>query len=420
MYESVRGVRWRLRKGLDPRDVHPLLEAALEGLESGAARSTKSGRRKTLYPLSLQRRDPPDFLLRCNRYPWHVALRRLGRPSRSAHELEMAERLHARGLPLPLPLAAGERHCGPLLRTCFLLIPVVDGAADVLHLAQEGSLRAAARRSLAMALGDLSRRAHDAGLFQDDFAPNNLLVRPAAPGEPLLIDFERARVKRHVDVAARGWMLAKLDRGLPFVSRTDRWRFLLAYAGYSREEARIWWRRLRDVAQRLLLRDLRRLGRLTTRDGPRFYRVREGAWKGWASRDVPAPALHALVSDDPERAGQAACLVYQSVSARDARGFWVMANLLARRGLGSTPLALVRRGGEARLLHAPSALLPTEEEAAAGVAHLRRRLARWGQPPADLGPAAVTWTRDPGGRPLALLRGPQGFCPVSVAKRLFR
>jgi len=409
LYECVGGVRWRLREGLDAREVNPLLGAALEAVASGAARSTKTGRRKTLYPLSLQRGDAPDFLLRCNRYPWHVALRRLGRASRSAHELEMAQRLHARGLPLPLPLAAGERRRGPLLRACFLLIPIVDGAADVLHLAQEQTLPPVGRRRLATALGDLSRRAHDAGLFQEDFAPNNFLVRPEAPGEPMLIDFERARLQRHVDVEARGWMLAKLGRALPFVSKTDRFRFLLAYTGHKRDEARTWWRRLEGVAHRLLLRDLRRLGRLTTRDGPRFFRVREGRWRGWAQREVAMPAVRALAANGPESAREETTVVYHEVSAREAKALWVMANLLARRALGTPPLALLHSRGEARLLLEATPLAPTPNEAAAGIESLRRRLAELGAPPAHLAPSGVTWARDPTGGLVALLRGPRGF-----------
>jgi hypothetical protein len=419
LYERIGGVRWRLRPGLDMREVGPLLRAALEALASGA-QSSKSGRRKTLYPLSLRRPGIPDFLLRCNRYPWHVALRRLGRPSRSTHELDMAEQLQACGLPLPLPLAAGERRYGPLLRACYLLIPVVDGAADVLHLAEQGDLSPSARSRLATALGLLSRRAHDAGLFQDDFAPNNFLVRRAAPGEPLLIDFERARLQRRVDPEARGRMLAKLDRALPYVSKTDRLRFLLAYTGNQREEARRWWKALQEAGHALLWQDLRRLGRLTTRNGPRFQRVREGAWTGWSQRAVTTSTVRALAAD-PEGLRGVATVVYQGVSAREAKRLWVMANLLARRALGAPPLLLLHRGAEVRLLLEDNASSAPPKDTTLAIAHLRRRLAVWGEPPALLAPSGVLWRRDPRGHLQALLRGPWGFCPRgSVSRGLFR
>jgi len=401
-------VRWRLREGLDAREARPLLGAALAALARGV-QSTKTGRRKTLYPLALRRSDTPDFLLRRNRYPWQVALRRLGRPSHAAHELEIAERLHAHGLPLPLPLAAGERRHGPFLRDCFLLIPIVDGATDVLDLAREGRLSAAGRRRLAKALGDLSRRAHDAGLFQDDFAPNNFLVRGEAPEEPMLIDFERARLKRRVDVRERSWMLAKLSRGLPLASNTDRLRFLFAYTGGERTQARIWWRRLEGVAHGLLLRDQRRLGRLTTRDGPRFVRVHEGPWQGWAQREVEKSVARALVTDFAKTMEAGGAVVYQGVSAREARALWIMANLLARRALGPPPLALLHHHGEARLWVEAIPFTPTAQEAAAGIAQLRRRLAVLGEPPSELAPSGVTWVRGPKSRPVALLRGPRGF-----------
>jgi hypothetical protein len=98
-----------------------------------------------------------------------------------------------------------------------------------------------------------------------------------------------------------------------------------------------------------------------------------------------------------------------------------MANLLARRALGAQPLALLHRGKEARLLHEGSAVSPPPEEATAGLAHLRRRLAVWGEPPTAIAPTGVLWARDPRGHPVALLRGPRGFRPrVSVSKSLFR
>jgi hypothetical protein len=163
------------------------------------------------------------------------------------------------------------------------------------------------------------------------------------------------------------------------------------------------------VAHRLLIRDLRRLGRLTTRDGPRFSRVHENEWLGWTQREVPRPALRGLAAEPSATSPKDTTVVYRGVSVREAKRLWVMANLLARRGLGAAPLALLHRRGEVRLLLETSNLRPTPEEGATGARSLRRRLAAWGDPPEDLPLSALAWTQDPRGRPLALLRGPRGF-----------
>ncbi len=432
---SAGGVRWRLRTGEDPEAVRPLLAAALAAVERGDARNVKTGRRKELYPLALRRPAPPDHLLKRNRYPLAVALRRVGRPSRSAHELALAEALAARGLPVPVPLAAGEMRSRGLLESCCLLLPVLDGATDVLDLVLRDALVPRARRTLAAALGRLARSAHDAGLFQDDFTPNNFLVRPEAPDAPLLIDFERARLRARVGRADRRWMLAKLQRGLPFAAATDRLRFLLAYTGGDRAEAHAWWRELETFTATLAERDYDRLARLATRDGRRYRRVRrtQEGFSGFARRELAEAelaAFSALPAPSPSGAGDAptaegahagalgprAVRFYTGMDRGAARGLWVAANFLASRSLAPRPLALLARGREARLLlgaPSPAAPGPPAREAAAGLLRLRARLAAQGVPVRAVDPARVVWTREPSGRASAQVADPRGLQPRS-------
>ena len=402
---STGGARWRLRAGADPALVRPLLADALAALERGEAGNLKSGRRKELYPLALRRAAPPDHLLKRNLYPLAVALRRLGRPSRSSHELALAEALAARGLPVPVPLAAGERRSRGLLESCYLLLPVLDGATDVLDLVLRDSLSARARRTLAAALGRLARTAHDAGLFQDDFTPNNFLVLPDRFDAPLLIDFERARLRARIGRADRRWMLAKLHRGLPFAAATDRLRFLLAYSRGDRAEARVWWRELEGFARTLARRDRDRLARLSTRDGRRYRRVprtREG-FAGFARRELTEPELAAFAAlPEPHGAlGAHAIRFYTGVDQAAARELWIAANFLASRALAPRPLAVLARGREARLLldaPSPAAPPPAPREAAQGLLRLRARLAAQGVAAPVLDPAQVVWSREPSGR----------------------
>ena len=427
---STGGARWRLRAGADPALVRPLLADALAALERGEAGNLKSGRRKELYPLALRRAAPPDHLLKRNLYPLAVALRRLGRPSRSSHELALAEALAARGLPVPVPLAAGERRSRGLLESCYLLLPVLDGATDVLDLVLRNALSARARRTLAAALGRLARTAHDAGLFQDDFTPNNFLVLPDRFDAPLLIDFERARLRARIGRADRRWMLAKLHRGLPFAAATDRLRFLLAYSRGDRAEARVWWRELEGFARTLARRDRDRLARLSTRDGRRYRRVprtREG-FAGFARRELTEPELAAFAAlpephgalrephgalGEPHGAhGAHAIRFYTGVDQAAAREVWIAANFLASRALAPRPLALLARGREARLLldaPSPAAPPPAPREAAQGLLRLRARLAAQGVAAPVLDPAQVVWSREPSGRASAQVADPRGL-----------
>jgi hypothetical protein len=198
---------------------------------------------------------------------------------------------------------------------------------------------------------------------QADFAPNNFLVRSSGDGTEILpIDFERARIRRHLGAAARRRMLAKLDRNLAGASAADRMRFLLAYADGDRRLARRWWRRLTPAAARLAARDLARLRRSSKAGGRRIEAVAWNGWSGWLRRDAPEAAFaeaHTTGPDAPDPPSSIGLLVEPDgalwcgsggASQREARSLWAKAHLLwARGGLGPRPVACLTRGDELRL-----------------------------------------------------------------------
>lgn len=346
------GVVWRLREGARPKDVAPLLERALAALASGRPENLKSGRRKELYRLPLQGGSQPDHLLKCNRY--RGARRWLGRlrGSKARRELARAQAVAARGLPTVLPIAAGEALRGGGLEACYLLVPVLPGASDLRRFWFETRAPARERRQVARALGTLARRLHAAGLHQDDFAPNNFLVRRGEPPELFVIDFERANLHRRVGARRRRWALAKLDRAMARANAATRMRFLLAYTDGDREAARRWWRRLESFAPRLARRDHARVRRNAVRDGRRYARVADDAWQGYRRREVGEDALlaaarearfdssaHAVPGDDVWH------VTHPDLDARRARELWARANSLWQRGgLVPRPQGLLRQG----------------------------------------------------------------------------
>jgi hypothetical protein len=353
-------VRWWLGPGITPVRARPVLEGALRQLEAGAA-NLRSGRRKELYRLAVER-EAPDYLLKVNRYERGVGRIRRLRRSKARRELAVAAALHARGIDTPLPFAAGEERARGRLNCCYLLIPLLDDAHDLKELWFQTGVSRAERGAWATALGQLSWQLHEAGLLQTDFAPNNFLVHRGDPPRILPVDFERARIRRALGPGPRRLMLATLDRHLTGATVTDRMRFLRAYAGGDRSAARRWWRRLPTASARLAARDLARLRRTSTTDGRRFRRVAWGDWSGWALREAPELAFAESRTAGPDSAEPPETLGIfvepdgplwrgsGGASRRQARNLWATAHMLwARGGLVPRPIACLTRGDELRL-----------------------------------------------------------------------
>lgn len=349
------GIHWWLGTHTDVNVVRPLLRQALNALASGETTNIKVGGRKELYKLRLIKADTPDFLLKVNRYRPHVFGRR--RVSKARHEMIIAEELARRGLATPLPLAAGDQREGRRLKACLLLVPILDDVVDLLQLWLNGKLTMTEKHVLARELGSYVRRMHDTGLFQDDFAPNNFLVRRDGPMELFAIDFERAVIRSRTSDRARRWMIAKLDRGMARTSMTDRMRFLRHYSDDDRDQAKYWWQTVNALAPRLARRDFQRMCTSAQRGGGRFRSIAARGCTGYARINVTDDTLrHALVNLDINKGVRASSAngvwitPLGQTSSRQLTRAWGAANALALRGLCPPPLAAVHCNSGAFLL----------------------------------------------------------------------
>jgi len=414
---EISGIRWWLRAGASAAEAQPRLERALALLEAGAP-DLKSGRRKGLYRLDLAGTGAPDHLIKVNAY-------RTGRRRRSKarDELARAEAVATRGIATPVPLAAGERWRGGRLESCYLLAEIVPGACDLReYLAQP--LAPAVRRRLAEAWGALARALHAAGVHQDDFQPNNFLVRGSeARPELLVIDFERVRIRTSVPKRLRRRALAKLDRELGGTPASLRLRFLRAYAGGDARAARDWFRAVAAEAPRLARRDAAHLRRNAARPGRRFRAVRLPGHTGLARPELdPARLTRALALAPPAGGAMVAtpdtaewCIALERPSPGHARRTFARALVLAARGLAPRPLALLRgRGRSLLVLERGERLLESGElgsdptgEAARRV--LERRLRGYGRLNRPLAAADVVFAPTGRARARAWLIGIEAF-----------
>jgi len=377
-------IRWTFARAVDRAALEPVLKQLLEAVASGASPDRKGGRRKGLHRWRAP--DGGEYLLKTNRYPGLAAWVRGVRGGKARRELAIAQALAERGLPAPVPLAAGEqRRSGRLLADYLLVAPLAD-AEELGRVWRESGDAPALRRSLAEGFGALVRDLEEAGLEHRDLAPNNVLVRRGDPPTLLPIDFERARLgppqgrtPRSADrsgpgrgAGARRRALARLARRVGReASAAQRLRFLRGYARGDPARARSWWRAVARELPRQARRDLRHWLRTATVPGRRFSRIDAaagGGWEGFLRRDPagdePLPVLLAATARAAERGAPGArgrvgadpeaplwCVAYPALSRRSLARLWAQAQVLWDGWrLVPRPVALLRRGQATVLL----------------------------------------------------------------------
>jgi hypothetical protein len=239
-------------------------------------------------------------------------LRYFGRPSKARREQRIARRIRERGFLSAEPLAVGEERAAGLLLRSLAVIPELP-APDLRTLLLEQRPTAATRRALVESFARFNRALHEAGIDQDDTAPNNFLA--FADGSFALIDFERCALRSSaLPDARRHVLLAKLFRHPVGVSAAEKLRFLRAYLGgkAGRGERRAAWQSIRAELVRLRRHDARRAGAAAFKLGRHLER--EG--RGWVMRARRGAAVRRRVLD-----------------AARARAAWVCAHQLERLSL---------------------------------------------------------------------------------------
>ena len=181
--------------------------------------------------------------------------------ARSFRELALTEEIRSCRIPTIQPIGAiHDRIFYPLYHAYFLSLEVPQ-AVDLIHYLGQFGIRSsrenlASKRKTIRSAGLLIRQFHQAGFFHADLQLKNIL---AAGEQLLLIDFDRSYWKATLSNREKMKNLLRLNRsaekwrrlGLP-ITRTDRWRFFLAYAGDDKEIRETMEKALRTYSLRLL------------------------------------------------------------------------------------------------------------------------------------------------------------------------
>ena len=327
-------IRWWVDGERTPR-LEALMGEPERVLEGPGSLAREPAGRKRFYRLDGGGAEPALYV-KVFTLPAAARWRYLLRPSKARRERAVARAIEARGFAVARPVAVGERRELGLLERSWAVTRDL-GARDLRELLESVRENGPERRALLERFAVFARRLHDAGVDQDDFSPNNFLVR--GNGAFVLIDFERARLRRG-PLGARAWtQLAKLHRRDFGVSRSERLRFLRAYLGSTgaagRAERRAAWERIWPEFQRIRARDARRAADAAFKEGRHLARDGEV----WTVR---------------ARAG--AKTLRLELGADDARKCWLRAHQLERLGLPA--LRPVRLDGGAVELLDPGTAQP--------------------------------------------------------------
>jgi 3-deoxy-D-manno-octulosonic acid kinase len=164
--------------------------------------------------------------------------------SRSFEELVLTEQIRSSGIPTVRPVGAVHRRIFPFFYRAYFISLEIPEAEDLpRYLLRTGSHPSpenlVEKRKTIHSVGRLIRQFHRAGFYHSDLQLKNILI---AEGGPLLIDFDRCYRKKVLALRERTRNILRLNRsaekwkraGIP-LSKTDRLRFLSAYAEGDRE-----------------------------------------------------------------------------------------------------------------------------------------------------------------------------------------
>jgi 3-deoxy-D-manno-octulosonic acid kinase len=181
--------------------------------------------------------------------------------SRSLRELALTEEIRSCGIQTIQPIAAIHRFIYWPLYRAYLLSLEIPHSKDLTQYFQEiGSYPSREnlflKRKMIRSVGLLLRAFHQSGFFHGDLQLKNVLV---AGEQPFLIDFDRSYRKKMLSIREKMKNLLRFNRsvekwrrvGLP-ITRTDRWRFFLAYAGEDEEVQKAMGKAIRTYSIRRL------------------------------------------------------------------------------------------------------------------------------------------------------------------------
>ena len=264
--------------------------------------------------------------------------------SRALREFDMCLGVMRKGVPTVPLTAAGERGA-----ESFVVVEKLDGWSQLEEVLLGAEIEGRSLKELLFEYGMWARQVHDAGVWQYDFNPSNVLVKTWGDAvEFKIIDFEKMKLYRTIPEGERLKLLAKMKR-LPKLTDED-WQnfmdgYLHKYPEEQRREAEI-FARLERYEEEQDRKDTVRMMKSCVEDNRNFRAFEAGKYIGYHRKPHPDRILPGL---DPAEvkvlAGAGAPAAYEKVEEEFALHAWKTANVQVREG-GRVPVAVFIEKGK--------------------------------------------------------------------------
>ena len=309
--------------------------------------------------------------------------------TQAQREWQMMLEMREKGLPVPLPLALGQKIGGGEITEYLATQEIPDSRPirDCIHSLESGPATWD-KDALLKALAVLTTKLHKSNIFFKDFQLGNILLKvQSLRPEPYLLDLHSARSVTTLKLQQKIWMLAKLLSSFePSFDSKDQERFLELYARGMpdfRNEFHVNIEKVKTLADKIKRTHLKSRTQRCMQESTSFAIENHDAWKIYRRRDFTTKEVFKLLKayDDSLQGGSTGikstsktrlkilegenrkvCVKHYwcnstldylkgLVGLSRARRAWVIGNGLVARGvLTAQPYALVEGPEEAFLL----------------------------------------------------------------------
>jgi len=314
---------------------------------------------------------------------WSGALKALLGRNEAAREWQRLRSAQSLGLPVPTPVGLGHRGKG--VRTERFLVTESLNEAIPLGDFLFGPGRACAvdRWRAIRTAASLLRKVHDSGVRHEDLHLDNILTRKRGKeAEAFLIDMQRVKIGRPLNMAARVKSLATLHGGCLEASRTERLRFFQAYVRTLPNAPPDLWEFLAEIenrGRRHRLRLWQSRAKRCLRENREFMKLPSQKYLAFGRRCDWTAALQGLVRDP-------AGLLARSQIVKDSRTTTVGALTVSGRtiylkrynyqGVGYALKDVLRPARAKRVWKAANNCVMRDISVALPVAYIERRRSR--------------------------------------------